>query len=79
MSRRYKCVGFIIQTGKSSFGLFPSVLVFKPRVSGSIPGWVTNVDLFGAGMPREYYWLSKWGGRRSVRYNLVAVVVPRVS
>ena len=28
MSRRYKCVGVIDQTGKSSFGLFVSALVF---------------------------------------------------
>ena len=35
-----------------------------------------TVNSFGAGMPREYYWLSKWGGRRSVCYNLVAVLGP---
>ena len=28
MPRRYKCVGVIDQTGKSSFGLFISALVF---------------------------------------------------
>ena len=28
MSRRYKCVGDIDQTGKSSFGLFISALIF---------------------------------------------------
>ena len=27
------------------------------------------VNLFGAGMPRENYWYSKWGGQRSVRYS----------
>ena len=28
MSRRYKCIGVVDQTGKSSFGLFVSQLVF---------------------------------------------------
>ena len=58
MSRRYMCVGVIDQTGKSSFGLFVSALVFESVDPGfdSRLGYKKIVNLFGAGMPRDYYW-----------------------
>ena len=51
----YKCVGVIDQTGKSSFGLFTHLLIsgFWFRFSA---GSQRIVNIFGAGMLRDYYW-----------------------
>ena len=77
LSRRYKCIGVIDRTRKSSFLVYSS---FNQVSRIQIPaGSQGIVNLFGAGMPCEYYWYSKWGGCPSVCYNLVAVVVPRIS
>ena len=81
LSRRYKCVGNIDQMGKSSVGLFISALFFYSVGPG-----------FDSRLGHKELWIylalvclviitdkSKWGGWRSVCYNLVAGVVPWVS
>ena len=63
MSRRYKCVGVIDQTGESFLGYSLARSSFNQRSRVRFPvGSQSSVTSFGAGMPHDNYWKSKRGG-----------------
>ena len=58
MPQKYKCVAVIDQVRKSSFGLFSYHAHLSTQLS-RVPfpaGSQGVVNLFGAGMPHDYYW-----------------------